>query len=612
MNILTKEPIFEVDVSPEMHIYKVLQHLNYGLETAFAEFIDNSIQSYMDNRDRLSLNEGKYRLKIKINVDSKNKTIIIEDNASGIKREDMERALKLGTGFDFEHSDNSLSVYGIGMKSSAIWFTSNWTIETVALGTGEKLTFDFNLDDLIDKHTSLAKVVSDNAKSNEHYTRIILKDHIRDESESHYSDVICPYVLETFSKFKNEVDIDFFYDGSIVYPNDKFFELDTPDELVYPPVNSKGEISNDEYLVRWKTEINLKYKGRTVTGFIMIRDVGGYNQPGIRLYRNNRVIEGVSIKPNKPETLLGTKNKFAAERIYGELNLDSFPVDFMKTNFNENLKGLYKEIQSLLMKDYNFDIISQAKNFRKKFVSGNKIKVDKIKETYGITELCLGSKVQEKSEDKNNNNKKPTESKVVRERPSILENELNTTTDVTEKGSGSSDFIPGLPSSDNYNNSNQHENSQQFEVFSENRIEHSEILKTALQTLKGNKPVHIYTSLCKLSLKQHSVLCYVGAWSFLEMFTALLGRKDSVAFPEFLGSKINEYTKEKNARLELKKVVGDISTRGNCIKHSGVYWNYSAMDLKPAFLILEPFLIYLIEKNLDLNGSKETPTVEGV
>lgn len=81
-----------------------------------------------------------------------------------------------------------------------------------------------------------------------------------------------------------------------------------------------------------------------------------YGQPGIRLLRNNRVIEGTSVYPNVPDNLLGTKNKYAAQRIYGELELNDFPVDFMKTRFNDNMKDLFGEISKRLS-NYHYNIL---------------------------------------------------------------------------------------------------------------------------------------------------------------------------------------------------------------------------------------------------------------
>ena len=97
----------------------------------------------------------------------------------------------------------------------------------------------------------------------------------------------------------------------------------------------------------------------------MIMDKGSYSQPGLRLLRNKRVIVGTKNKPNKPQILLGTSNKFASQRLYGELHLNTMTVNFLKTGFNDNLDSLYRIIQTQL-KDEEMNFIHQATHFRSK------------------------------------------------------------------------------------------------------------------------------------------------------------------------------------------------------------------------------------------------------
>ena len=87
---MTNYSSFEVDVSPEMQLYKILQRQSYGIDSALAEFIDNSIQSFRDQGKALRSADGaEIRLKVVITVDTKTNQIIIEDNAAGINRENF-------------------------------------------------------------------------------------------------------------------------------------------------------------------------------------------------------------------------------------------------------------------------------------------------------------------------------------------------------------------------------------------------------------------------------------------------------------------------------------------------------------------------------------------
>ena len=145
---------FRVDISPEMQLYKILQRQSYGIGTALAEFVDNSVQSFMDRRDAIKSEErSNPKLKVRIAISSEKKQITIEDNAGGINRANFQRAIRMGYGTDAYPQPESLSVYGIGMKSSAIWLSNRWRIETSALGSGEKLTTTFDLDQLLRSET---------------------------------------------------------------------------------------------------------------------------------------------------------------------------------------------------------------------------------------------------------------------------------------------------------------------------------------------------------------------------------------------------------------------------------------------------------------------------
>ena len=338
---------FKVDVSPEMQLYKILQRQSYGVETALAEFLDNSIQSSIDKKTAIkAIEKEEAKLKVEIIVDTSNKRIVIKDNAGGINRKDFQRAIKMGLDDSKKHKDKSLSVYGIGMKSAAIWFSNTWRIETSALGSKEKLIASFDLDELLSTNENEIIVDREPEHANQHYTKISINNSLRDFNEDFFKDDVLSYLQETFFKFKDSMDIELKFDD-LVLETDKAF-LEVPQPLVYPPVDKDGvplESSKDK---PWRKRIEFDYADRRVTGFIMIMNKGKYTQPGIRLLRNRRVIKGTTLHPNKPDILVKTSNKFSAQRIYGEINLNDFPVNFTKTGFDEKLDGLYRVIRDEL------------------------------------------------------------------------------------------------------------------------------------------------------------------------------------------------------------------------------------------------------------------------
>ena len=361
---------FQVDVSPEMHLYKILQRQSYGIETALAEFVDNSVQSFRDRRNAIKAIEKRDpRLKVRIVISSTRKQITIEDNAGGINRANFQRAIRMGYGREGRRDPESLSVYGIGMKSSAIWFSNRWEIETSALGSAEKLTTKFDLDQLLASGNTTIEVHTSPEDKKKHYTKIVIKDCLRDlaDPEKQFEDSVLPYLQETFYKFKNVL-IEIEHDYLILQT--KKAQLGEPSPLVYPRVDKDGDKLSDTPIT-WKKKLDFTHDGKPVKGFIMIRKTGSYHGPGIRLLRNRRVIYGTQggDRQNKPQVLLGTSNKYASQRIYGEIHLNAFPVNFMKTGFDINMESLYRAIKSQITArppDVDEDYVQQATCFRKK------------------------------------------------------------------------------------------------------------------------------------------------------------------------------------------------------------------------------------------------------
>lgn len=540
---------FYVDVSPEMQLYKILQRQSYGIGTALAEFVDNSIQSFVDKQRAIKSVDGSdASLKILITIDSKKGQIVIEDNASGINRKDFQRAIRMGGDESFRHPSGSLSAYGIGMKSSAIWFSNTWSIETSALNSREKLTTTFDLDKLLASGTTEIEVKTDTEEIKKHYTKIVINNCLRDleKKEEYFKDDVLPYLQETFFKFK-DVSIDLVYDG-LTLRTEKAF-LATPSPLNFPVVNKDGVPISDESVV-WRKTIDLNYAGRIVKGFIMIMDKGGYHSPGIRLLRNRRVILGTQGggRQNKPGILLKTSNKYASQRFYGEISLNEFSVNFTKTDFDEDLNGLYRMLYSELSGDGSatgVDYLHQAECFRqRKSRKSEQEKADKEKAD------------KEKTDKEKTGKEKTGKEKKTAQQSSKIENQI---------------------------------------VFSSE-------LDEMLGQLEHKKMQRLYGSLCTISLTDHPVLAYVGAWTLLESLATYIGKDPTTEFAGFYNGKINEFTKNRTERGQYKVPIQDIHSKGNTTKHSAAYDVIDARQLVSDFQSIEKFLVYCAGQAVSINS----------
>jgi hypothetical protein len=109
-----------VNIRPGVSVLSVLRHLNYKPWYALAEFVDNSLQSFLANRQSLrQLHGPDVRLKVAIWLDvADGGRLTIRDNAAGIHEADYTRAFRAA---EAPPEQGGLSEFGMGMKSASCW-----------------------------------------------------------------------------------------------------------------------------------------------------------------------------------------------------------------------------------------------------------------------------------------------------------------------------------------------------------------------------------------------------------------------------------------------------------------------------------------------------------
>jgi hypothetical protein len=77
-------------------VLSILRHLNYKPWFALAEFVDNAVQSYLVNRERLEAVHGpQFKLRVEIAIEPiAPARIVVRDNAAGIALRDFPRAFR--------------------------------------------------------------------------------------------------------------------------------------------------------------------------------------------------------------------------------------------------------------------------------------------------------------------------------------------------------------------------------------------------------------------------------------------------------------------------------------------------------------------------------------
>src|SRR5689334_13388964 len=105
----------QLQIGPE--VISSYKRLAYTPWHAFAEFVDNSTQSFFNHRKQLEKSFGPTgKLTVVIEYDRKKSFIRIADNAMGMSFEELERALQVGMP---PSNTTGRSKYGMGLKTSA-------------------------------------------------------------------------------------------------------------------------------------------------------------------------------------------------------------------------------------------------------------------------------------------------------------------------------------------------------------------------------------------------------------------------------------------------------------------------------------------------------------
>lgn len=134
---------FIIDVRPDASSLRMYKDMKFTPQYALGEFIDNSITSALWNIDGLKSVYGtNYKLQVSISFPEGTNSLVVEDNAAGIKRENIPSALK--TGRPPADTSVGLSKYGVGMKAASFWWGSLLKIQTYPIGedTGWEVTVD--------------------------------------------------------------------------------------------------------------------------------------------------------------------------------------------------------------------------------------------------------------------------------------------------------------------------------------------------------------------------------------------------------------------------------------------------------------------------------------
>lgn len=316
-NTPASDTVTSINIRPGVSILSVLQHLNYRPWFAIAEFVDNSLQSFLTYHDELIQVEGEgFRLQVGIELDSAdNGRITIRDNAAGIHEQDYARAFRAA---EIPPDQTGLSEFGMGMKSAACWFAKRWSVRTSALGEPIERTVFFDIDKIVRDDLEELTVETRSAPADHHYTEIVLSD-LHKLPQGRTIGKIKEHLADIYRVFTRD-------NLLTLYFGDEVLSYTEPPVLVAPYFKEQtGEPQ------KWFKRINLDFGlGFRAHGFAALRETASVSGAGFALFRRNRLIQGSADEGYRPEFIFGKSNSYAYQRLFGELFLEGFEVSHTK------------------------------------------------------------------------------------------------------------------------------------------------------------------------------------------------------------------------------------------------------------------------------------------
>ena len=359
----------QLNIRPQVGMYAAFARLNYKPWFALAEFIDNSIQSFLSNQQRLAVAGHSGPLVIDVNIDDNE--ISITDRAGGIAWRDFPRAFSPAT----PPADASgLSEFGLGMKAAACWFAKKWTVRTSALGEAVQRTVTFDIPAIMRSGTEVLPIESSSARESDHFTVVTLTD-LRVRPKGRTLAKIKDHLQSIYRVLMNEgvVKLRVTTAGSV-----EELTYDAPTLLDAPYYKNRNTSSR-----LWRQPFEVDFGDRKVTGWAGILEKGSHVHAGFSVFRRRRLIEGSVGETYKPSALFGTPNSFASQRVIGEMFVEGFDVSHTKDGIqwggyeDEVLEKIWKQINSP-----DCPLLDQADGYRARRTA------DQLPKTFGANALA--------------------------------------------------------------------------------------------------------------------------------------------------------------------------------------------------------------------------------
>lgn len=301
------------DVTAESGIIAIWQREKFKLDRVFSEFIDNSLQSYLDHKDVLDrLPDGKKCI-VEIIWDSEK--ILIKDNAFGMNEEEFARSLKPKATNPNALRNNQLSVYGLGLKYASVYLGNHYTISSTCYDSTIHYFAEVDVPFFENANPKSVEAVITDTFSEKHETVLEITN-LRIKRTNDKEKDLREKLGVIYNQYINAGDLSISING-------------IPVTYVRPVLRPKED--GGQYFVSFEDSFIVGDKKYEFSGWMGLLNKGAQELTGLNLMQAKRCIE-LSYKPKK---FFGTGNSFENSRVVGEIVFkgENYILSFNKDGF---------------------------------------------------------------------------------------------------------------------------------------------------------------------------------------------------------------------------------------------------------------------------------------
>ena len=310
-----EEDSFELNIQPAASILNVFSRLSYKPWYAIAEFVDNSTQSYISHQDELDNDEFFEKLVVDVRYDSEKNTLTITDNAYGMEIDRFKDAIILDSRNETQSGRNE---FGMGLKTAASWFGNVWTVKSTKYGSNNRYVATVDIPKLKEDNLNSIEIHRDHVDPKTHETEIIIEQVTKKITGARTIGKIRDLLSSMYRRDINNRNIEIWFNGVPIEFDD------------YPVLTNFRD-------KKWKKDLDFSVqfldREYRVKGFVAIMNPGSFPKAGFALFRQDRVVIGGTDANYKPDAIFGQAQSQRSLKLFGELDMDDFPVNQAKDGF---------------------------------------------------------------------------------------------------------------------------------------------------------------------------------------------------------------------------------------------------------------------------------------